>query len=239
MPISAVNAFFNAGVSNSKLQNKKVSSGKNSTENTSFSSNLVTSKNNKLPYAAGGVLFLAVAAYAIHKNFAGVKKYMKNIFQSTLSEDAKTALAKIKQVKNEQFSEVSRIINENSSNNIVRLDGMDAAALMRAADKTRPEHLHEAANMLEESYKIAYEKSKPEAGKNLFDKIFFRIDKESKAIVDIYAKMPKTDASVRLNSFAKEVEEINKTRKLSGAAGMKKQTFINKITQLVDAKRKS
>ena len=231
MSITAVKAFSNASVS------KKVSmsGNQNSASNTSFSSNLVTSENNKLPYYAAGIAVLAIGGYLLHKNYPQVKKFVKDFANKHINPENKAILNKIKQVKNDSFQEISRIIGENSSGDIIRLEGMDAAALLRAKDKTRPNHMYEAADMLEESYKMAYDRSKHQQGKNIFDKILYRLKNESDALVKVYSEMPEKDSTLRLSLFSKDLASLNSAKK---EQGMSKSQFVSDVSEMIKSKRK-
>ena len=231
MSITAVKAFSNASVS------KKVSmsGNQNSASNTSFSSNLVTSENNKLPYVAAGIAVLAIGGYLLHRNYPQVKKFVKELADKFINPENKNILNKIKKVKNDSFPEINRIIQENSSGDIIRLEGMDAAALMRAKDKTRPNYLYEAADMIEESYKMAYDRSKPQQGLNIFDKIMNRLKNESDALVQVYSEMPDKDSTLRLSLFSKDLASLSSAKK---EQGMSKSKFVNDVLEMIRTKRK-
>lgn len=178
-------------------------------------------KKSKLPYVAAVVAIAAIAGAYVFKN----KFSFKN----------EAILKKISEVKSRCAEEFERILNspENSAFGEIRLNNMDKAAEFRALDKTRPDYLHEAANMAEEAYKKAYQRSKPEEGKNILDKIFFRIDNESKTLPNIYAQMPKEEACTRINVFAKSAREMD------DKAGMSVEEFTRRIIKFMETAPKA
>ena len=151
---------------------------------------------------------------------------LKNLFSGSNSKK-QLIFKKITEIKNRSENEFNRILNENNIFGEIKLDNIDKAAELRAVDKNRQDYLHEAANMAEEAYKIAYQKAKPESGKNILDKIFFRIDKESKTLTDIYKKMPRDEAVARIEYFAKSAFMLDRKK------GMTVNEFSKKLTKLI------
>lgn len=192
-------------------------------QNNTASTTAKTTEHNKskLPYVAAGVAIAAIAGACV--------------FKSKFSFKNEAILKKISEVKSRCAEEFERILNspENSAFGEIKLNNMDKAAEFRALDKTRPDYLHEAANMAEEAYKKAYQRSKPEEGKNILDKIFFRIDKESKTLPNIYAQMPKEEACTRINVFAKSAREMD------DKAGMSVEEFTRRIIKFMESAPKT
>lgn len=197
-----------ANTKNETVQNKTVVTSSTQKHN--------EHKKSKLPYVAAGVAIAAIAgAY---------------VFRNKLSFGNEAILKKISEVKSRCAEEFERILNspENTVFGEIRLNNMDKAAEFRALDKTRPDYLHEAANMAEEAYKKAYQRAKPEEGKNILDKIFFRINAESKTLPNIYAQMPKEEACTRIKVFAQSASELDKN------AGMSVDNFTRKIIAFME-----
>lgn len=194
-------------------------------QNTQFQGNTSDSlsKKRKTAYVTAGVALAALAGVYLVKTKPGT---LKNLFSGS---DSKKQLIfkKITEIKNRSENEFNRILNENNIFGEIKLDNIDKAAELRAVDKNRQDYLHEAANMAEEAYKIAYQKAKPESGKNILDKIFFRIDKESKTLTDIYKKMPRDEAVARIEYFAKSAFMLDRKK------GMTVNEFSKKLTKLI------
>ena len=137
-------------------------------------------------------------------------------------------LQKISDIKNRCNEEFKKILNDNTIFGEIKLDKMDKAAEFRALDKARPDFLEEAANMAEEAYKAAYQKAAPQEGKNILDRIAFRIENESKTLPDIYAQMRREDALERINVFTKSAHALDPK------PGMQPETLFNKIVEFMD-----
>ena len=137
-------------------------------------------------------------------------------------------LKHIKDTRTRNMGEYKTILRENTYDGMINLDNMDKAAEFRALDVKRDNYLHEAANFVEESYKEAYQKAKPEEGKNILDMIYNRIDKESKTIPNIYAQMPIEEALERINIFTKSAYDINPK------PGMSPAVLFDKIVEFME-----
>jgi hypothetical protein len=170
-----------------------------------------------------GAVAIALLSFFAFKGKKGAKQ-----ITTELKQNSNKIGQKISEVKERCKEEFNKILKENTIFGEIKLDKMDEAAKMRAADTKRADYLHEAANMAEEAYIEAYKKAKPQEGKNLLDRIFYRIDKESKLIPSIYAKMPKEEAQVRLQTFATKAYEADKK------SGMSVTTLVNKINEFIN-----
>lgn len=230
----------------------------NSTTNFSATqSNTATQKGilskEKLPYVAAGIALATLAGvYILKRKPATTKEIIKKteeivqkveqevkqetpkIIEKPIEMPAKfesTNLEMVKHIKESRTrcrGEYRSILLENTHDGIISLDNMDKAAEFRALDKTRPNYLHEAANMLEESYKEAYQKAEKVDGQNLLDKIANRFEKESKALPNIYAKMPKEEALERINIFTKSAFDLQPKQ------GMSPATLFDKIVEFME-----
>lgn len=179
---------------------------------------------DKLPYVAAGVALAAIAGiYCLRGKASAVKDFRKE-----LGLNNPERLQKIKDVKARCKGEFNKILSDNTVFGEIKLDNMDRAAEFRALDKTRPDYLHEAANMAEEAYKAAYLKAAPQEGKNILDRIAYRIENESKTLPNLYAKLPREDALERINVFTQSAYDSQPQK------GMKVETLFNKIVEFME-----
>lgn len=185
-------------------------------------------KSSKLPYIAGGVILAGLGALYVVSH----KAVPKNIFvHNGIKLGDKAVTQKINNVRWMNVDEVEKIIQENTGFGMLDLNKMDAAGLMRAKDLTRPDYLHEAANIIEESYKVAYQKAMPVEGENMLNKICNRFNTESKALIEVYVQMPYKEALERARCFGEDVFAIEKK------AGMSAKEYFNKVAAFIDEKR--
>lgn len=183
-------------------------------------------KSKKLPYVAAGVAIAALASAYVLRGKLGFGNAKKIVNGIELNDPAR--LKKFAEIKSRCAEEFKRILDSNTIFNEIKLDKMDQAAKFRALDKKRPDYLHEAANMAEEAYKAAYQKAKPESGKNILDKICFRITNESMALPEIYAQMPKEEAYERINMFTKSAGALDVRE------GMLPGQLFDKIVEMME-----
>ena len=203
-----------------KLQRKQANA-------VSFSSNQtftekLSAHKEKLPYVAAGVALAAIAGIYCLKN-----RTLPRDFRKDLGLNKPEYLQKIKDVKARCKGEFNKILSDNTFCGEIKLDNMDRAAEFRALDRTRPDYLHEAANMAEEAYKAAYLKATPQEGKNILDRIFYRIEHESKTLPNLYAKLPREEALERINVFTQSAYESQPQK------GMSVEALFNKIVEFM------
>ena len=201
---------------------------KKSSKNSSFGakqtfSEKISAHKDKLPYVGAGVALAIIAGVYCLKGKSSVAKD----FRKELGLNNPEYLQRIKDVKARCKGEFNKILSDNTFFGEIKLDNMDRAAEFRALDKTRPDYLHEAANMAEEAYKAAYLKAAPQEGKNILDRIAFRIENESKTLPNLYAKLPREEALERINVFATSAYEAQPQK------GMSVETLFNKIVDFM------
>ena len=161
------------------------------------------------------------------KETSKIAEEFQNIKPDFVSKDPEMAKY-IKDTTTRCTGEYRAILRENTYDGMINLDNMDKAAEMRSLDKTRKNHLHEAANMLEESYKEAYQKAQDVDGQNMLDKIYYRLDKESKVLPNIYSKMDKDVALERINLFTQAAFNLKPQK------GMTSAELFNKIVEFME-----
>lgn len=179
---------------------------------------------DKLPYVAAGVALATIAGVYCLKGRASSTKD----FRKELGLNNPEFLQKIKDVKARCKGEFNKILSDNTVFGEIKLDNMDRAAEFRALDKARPDYLHEAANMAEEAYKSAYLKAELQEGKNILDRIAYRIENESKTLPNLYAKLPREEALERINVFTQSAYEAQPKK------GMTVETLFNKIVGFME-----
>ena len=200
---------------------KKGSSSASFGANQTFAEKIKANKD-KLPYVAAGIALATIAGVYCVKNRTAVKDFRKE-----LGLNNPQYLQKIKDVKARCKGEFNKILSDNTIFGEIKLDNMDRAAEFRALDKARPDYLHEAANMAEEAYKAAYLKAAPQNGKNILDRIAYRIENESKTLPNLYAKLPREEALERINVFTQSAYEAQPKK------GMAVETLFNKIVEFM------
>lgn len=224
MSVSSVNnvTFSKMQISsNSKNNSKKISSGNN------LQNQPVVKSKSKMPYiAAGGAVALALLGSVLY-----AAKHKKVFIYNGQKLNDKAVIDKIVKTRYDNGEEVAKIIKENTANKMLDLNKMDEAAIMRSKDLTKSDHLNEAANMIEESYKVAYTDAPVVEGKNMLDKIHNRFMTESKALIDIYVAMPYKQALERAKCFGEDVFNIKQQ------AGMTPNEFFYKVAEFIDDKR--
>lgn len=203
--------------------NKTTSNSATFGANQTFSEK-IKAHRDKLPYVAAGVALATIAGvYCLKGRTSATKDFRKD-----LGLNNPELLQKIKDVKARCKGEFNKILSDNTIFGEIKLDNMDRAAEFRALDKARPDYLHEAANMAEEAYKSAYLKALPQEGKNILDRIAYRIENESKTLPNLYAKLPREEALERINVFTQSAYDSQPKK------GMAVETLFNKIVEFME-----
>lgn len=218
--ITASNTFH-------KSSSRKVSFSSTPQKNTTNSQS--QAKNGKMPYIAAGIAIAALAGAVVFRNQLGFGASAQKIPHSLNNPQR---LQKIQDIKSRCEKEFKKILDDNTIFGEIKLDKMDEAARFRALDKARPDYLHEAANMAEEAYKTAYQKAIPQEGKNILDRISFRIVNESKTLPEIYAQLPREEALERINVFTKSAYALD------SKSGMQPKTLFNTIVEYMEQVKK-
>lgn len=226
MPVNSVNnvTFSKMQISsNSKNNSKKISSGNNSPNQPDLK------PKSKKPYIlAGGAVALALLGSVLYAT-----KHKKAFVYKGQKLNDKVILDKIVETRYQNAEEVTKIINENTASGMLDLNKMDEAAILRSKDFSKPDNLHEAANIIEESYKVAYKPAEDAVGPNMLDKIYNRFVTESKALIEIYVKMPYKEALERAKCFGDDAFNMDKR------AGLTSNDFFNKLAGFIDERRPS
>lgn len=226
MPVSSVkNVTFSKMQISSNLKNnsKKISSG----DNSQYQPDLKP-KSKMSHIVTGGAVALALLGGVLY-----AVKHKKAFIYNGQKLNDKVILDKIVETRWKNADEVSKIIKENTASGMLDLNRMDEAAIMRSKDFSRPDNLHEAANIIEESYKVAYKPAKDAVGPNMLEKIHNRLVTESKALIDVYLAMPYKQALERAKCFGEDAFKMDKR------AGLTSNDFFNKLARLIDERRPS
>lgn len=157
-------------------------------------------QKSKTPIVVGSIALAALCAAG------GVYAHKQGLFKAGKGVESKAAAEikeKINSIKTKFQDELDKLLKDTQNcdlKDVDRIAGDYSGDIGRGEDR-----FHFAATFLEDSYINAYSKAKLENGKNMFNWIANRIEKESDSIPLMYAQMDRKEANVRLSQFAKAI----------------------------------
>lgn len=246
MKISAVNSLgLKKNFKNSQVQTAPLAaSGIGPAAQSSSSENNQTKTYNtkNLVYAAGIIVLAGIGAYVFRDKLGFVKKAKGKLPQQTSKPDVLppggnsgslgndtsplTPLQRVIDFNKSKAEEVKKIIEGYTGRlNGKFLKNMEQRAISIAFDTKKEKPLHEAANLLEQTYITQFLHGNA-SQKEGIDHIFSRMKGEG-SLITIYGKMPFEEFTARLenlrtNEFAAQSHK-----------GMTPEKFVNKVTRLI------